>query len=192
MTRESDLRKLIAEVFRWTYLKGLNHVIGGNVSARLNEETILITPTRMPKHLVRPSSIVKMRLDGTVIGSGRPSSEWRMHVSVYSVRDDVKAIVHTHQPYTLALHAAGFKVDLSIAEAQAYLGTSVAEIPYYTPGSQELADAVARALKVRGVNVVILKNHGVVAVGSNLFEALNRAEVLENVAMITVLSNLLK
>jgi len=100
MVREAELRRLIAEVFRWTYLKGLNTTIGGNISARLDEETILITPSGMPKHLVKPANIVKMKLDGTVIGPGKPSSEWRMHVEIYKIRDDVKLLfMHIHQIY---------------------------------------------------------------------------------------------
>ena len=192
MTTEQELRRLIAEVFRWTYLKNLNTTIGGNVSARLDKETILITPTSTPKHLIKPANIVKMKLDGTVIGGGKPSSEWRMHIEIYKVRSDVKAIVHTHSPSILALSLAGVKPDLSICEAKTYLGDYVPEVPYYTPGSQELAEAVARVFKNVNVYVAILRNHGVVAVGSNLFEALNRAEVIEQVAYITLMSYLLK
>lgn len=192
MVREAELRRLIAEVFRWTYLKGLNTTIGGNISARLDEETILITPSGMPKHLVKPANIVKMKLDGTVIGPGKPSSEWRMHIEIYKIRDDVKAIVHAHPPNVLALTIAGYKIDVDLPEIKAYIGNNIPEVPYYTPGSQELAEAVARVFKARNVNITILRNHGVVAVGTNLFEALNRIEVLEHVAYITIMTYILR
>lgn len=190
--RESELRRLIAEVFRWTYLRKLNTTIGGNVSARLTDDTILITPSSVPKHLIKPANIVKMKLDGTVLSGGVPSSEWRMHVEIYKVRDDVKAVVHTHSSSILALSMAGYKVDTSVVEARYYLGETIPEIPYHPPGSQELADAVARTFKIGKVNVAILKNHGVVAVGSNLLEALNRAEVLEHLAEVTIHSSILE
>jgi len=190
--RESELRRLIAEVFRWTYLRKLNTTIGGNVSARLTDDTILITPSSIPKHLIKPTNIVKMKLDGTVLSGGVPSSEWRMHVEIYKVRDDVKAIVHTHSSSVLALSMAGYKVDTSIVEARYYLGETIPEIPYHPPGSQELAEAVARTFRIGKVNVAILKNHGVVAVGSNLLEALNRAEILEHLAEITIHSSILE
>lgn len=192
MVREAELRRLIAEVFRWTYIKGLNPVIGGNISARLDDETILITPSGMPKHLVRPANIVKMKLDGTVIGPGKPSSEWRMHVEIYKVRDDVRAIIHAHPPAILTLSLSGLKVDSSLVEVQVYVGDVIPEVPTYAPGSQELAEAVSRVFRARNVKVVILRNHGVVAVGSNIFEAFNRVEVLEQAAWITIMSHILK
>ncbi len=192
MTREAELRRLLAEVFRWTYVKGLNTTIGGNASVRLDDETILITPSGVPKHLIRPSNIVKMKLDGTVQGPGRPSSEWRLHVEIYKVRDDVKAVIHAHSPRVIALYDAGYKIDQSLVEVQTYIGSTVAEVGHLAPGSQELAEAVARSLRPRNVHVVVLHKHGVVAVGSNLFEALNRIEVLEHAAYITILEALLR
>ena len=192
MTKEAELRKLLAEVFRWTYIKGLNTAIGGNASARLDEETMLITPSGVPKHLIKPSNIVKMKLDGTVQGPGRPSSEWRLHAEIYKTRDDVKAIIHAHAPHVLALYNAGFKIDTSLVEVQTYLGSTIPEVGPLAPGSQELAEAVARALRPRNVYVVVLRGHGVVAVGSNLFEALNRLEVIEHAAYVTILQNILR
>ncbi|NPA99957.1 MAG: class II aldolase/adducin family protein [Crenarchaeota archaeon] len=191
MTREAELRRLLAEVFRWTYLKNLTTTMGGNASARLDEETILITPSGMPKHMIRPANIVKMKLDGTVQGPGRPSSEWRMHVEIYKTRDDVKAVLHVHSPHVLALYEAGYKLDIDIVELKAYVGPTIPEVGYLAPGSQELAEAVARALRPRNVNAVILRGHGIVTVGSNIFEALNRAEVIDQAAYITILRNLL-
>ena len=185
---ETSLRRIIVEIFRLAYVRRLTDLLGGNASARLGNDEVLITPTSMPKTLIKPQSIVKIRLDGTVISGGNPSSEWRMHVGIYRVRDDVKFVLHTHPPNILALTKAGLKIDLSLSEAISYVG-EVAEVPYLRPGSAELADAVSKALSRRGVTAVILKNHGLVTVGSTPYEALNRAEVLENLAYITLLSN---
>ncbi|NPA70923.1 MAG: class II aldolase/adducin family protein [Crenarchaeota archaeon] len=191
MTREAELRRLLAEVFRWTYLKNLTTTMGGNASVRLDEETILITPSGMPKHMIKPANIVKMKLDGTVQGPGKPSSEWRMHVEIYKTRDDVRAVLHVHSPHVIALYEAGYKLDIDIVELKAYVGPTIPEVGYLTPGSQELAEAVARALRPRNVNAVILRGHGIVTVGSNIFEALNRAEVIDQAAYITILRNML-
>ncbi|WP_367834524.1 class II aldolase/adducin family protein [Vulcanisaeta sp. JCM 16159] len=108
---EQSLRELIVEVFRLAYTRRLVDLLGGNVSARLNGNEVLITPTSMPKVLIKPQSIVKIRLDGTVVSGGNPSSEWRMHVGIYRVRDDVKFVLHTHPPNILALTKAGLKID---------------------------------------------------------------------------------
>ncbi|GAB6944674.1 class II aldolase/adducin family protein [Vulcanisaeta sp. JCM 14467] len=185
---ETTLRRMIVEVFRLAYARRLVDLLGGNASARLSSDEILITPTSMPKVLVKPQSIVKIRLDGTVVSGGNPSSEWRMHVGIYRVRDDVKFVLHTHPPNILALTKADLKIDLSLSEAVSYVG-EIAEVPYLRPGSSELADAVSRAISRRNVTAVILRNHGLVTVGSTPYEALNRAEVLENLAYITLLSN---
>ncbi|MGC8543353.1 MAG: class II aldolase/adducin family protein [Vulcanisaeta sp.] len=187
---EQSLRRSLVEIFRLAYAKRLVDLLGGNASARLSNDNILITPTSVPKVLIKPQSIVKIRLDGTVITGGKPSSEWRMHVGVYRVRDDVKFILHTHPPNILALTQAGFKIDLTFSEAISYVG-NVAEVPYLKPGSAELAEAVSRAISRKDVTAVILKNHGLVTVGSTPYEALNRAEVLENLAYITLMMKLL-
>ncbi|GAB6946643.1 class II aldolase/adducin family protein [Vulcanisaeta sp. JCM 16161] len=185
---EASLRRIIVEIFRLAYVRRLVDLLGGNASARLSSDEVLITPTSMPKVLMKPQSIVKIRLDGTVISGGNPSSEWRMHVGIYRVRDDVRFVLHTHPPNILALTRAGLKIDLSLSEAISYVG-EIAEVPYLKPGSAELADAVSKAISRRNVTAVILKNHGLVTVGSTPYEALNRAEVLENLAYITLLSN---
>ena len=185
---EASLRRIIVEIFRLAYARRLVDLFGGNASARLGNDEVLITPTSVPKILIKPQSIVKIRLDGTVISGGTPSSEWRMHVGIYRVRDDVRFVLHTHPPNILALTKAGLKIDLSLSEAVSYIG-EVAEVPYLKPGSSELADAVSKALSRRNVTAVILRNHGLVTVGSTPYEALNRAEVLENLAYITLLSN---
>ncbi len=187
---EASLRRLIVEVFRLAYARRLTDLLGGNASARLGNDEVLITPTSMPKVLIRPQSIVKIRLDGTVVSGGSPSSEWRMHVGIYRARDDIKFVLHTHPPNILALTKAGLRIDLSLSEAISYIG-EVAEVPYLKPGSVELADAVARAISRRDVTAVILRNHGLVTVGSTPYEALNRAEVLEDLAYITLLSSCL-
>lgn len=77
---EASLRRIIVEIFRLAYVRRLVDLLGGNASARLSSDEVLITPTSMPKVLMKPQSIVKIRLDGTVISGGNPSSEWRMHV----------------------------------------------------------------------------------------------------------------
>ncbi|ADN51386.1 class II aldolase/adducin family protein [Vulcanisaeta distributa] len=187
---EASLRRIIVEIFRLAYARRLVDLLGGNASARLGGDEVLITPTSMPKTLIKPQSIVKIKLDGTIVSGGNPSSEWRMHVGIYRVRDDVKFILHTHPPNILALTRAGLKVDLSFSEAISYVG-EIAEVPYLKPGSAELADAVARAVSKKNITAVILRNHGLVTVGSTPYEALNRAEVLENLAYITLLSNCL-
>nr|KJR71420.1 MAG: fuculose phosphate aldolase [Vulcanisaeta sp. AZ3] len=185
---EQTVRRLLVEITRLAYTKRLVDLLGGNASARLGGE-ILITPTSTPKVLIKPQNIVKMRLDGTVVSGGKPSSEWRMHVGIYKVRDDVKFILHTHPPNILALTQAGLNIDASLSEATSYVG-EIAEVPYIRPGTQELADAVSKAVLRRDITAVILRRHGLVTMGSSPYEVLNRTEVLENLAYITLMSRI--
>ncbi|WP_243669042.1 class II aldolase/adducin family protein [Vulcanisaeta sp. JCM 16161] len=112
---EASLRRIIVEIFRLAYVRRLVDLLGGNASARLSSDEVLITPTSMPKVLMKPQSIVKIRLDGTVISGGNPSSEWRMHVGIYRVRDDVRFVLHTHPPNILALTRAGLRSTYPLA-----------------------------------------------------------------------------
>ncbi len=182
------MRELIAEIFRLAYTRRLVDLLGGNASARLSGDEVLITPTSTPKVIIKPQNIVKIRLDGTVVSGGKPSSEWRMHVAIYRVRDDVRFVLHTHPPNILALTRAGLKIDMSLSEAISYVG-EVIDVPFLRPGSNELAEAVSRALSRKNVTAVILRNHGLVTVGVTPYEAFNRAEVLEDLAYITLMSS---
>ncbi len=182
------MRELIVEIFRLAYTRRLVDLLGGNVSARLSDDEVLITPTSTPKVIIKPQNIVKIRLNGTVVSGGKPSSEWRMHVGIYRVRDDVRFVLHTHPPNILALTRAGLKIDMSLSEAVSYVG-EVVDVPFLRPGSNELAEAVSRALSRKNVTAVILRSHGLVTVGATPYETFNRAEVLEDLAYITLMSS---
>jgi L-fuculose-phosphate aldolase len=120
--------------------------------------------------------------EGEVVkGRLRPTSEWRMHVAIYRRRRDVGAVVHTHDVLPTLL-AERIEAGL-LSEAEAYLGSGIAVVPYIQPGTAELAEAVAAALEKS--NVAILKRHGVVAVGRDLAEAVNRIEVVADLAKAT-------
>ena len=82
--------------------RGLNQGTSGNISLR-EGDGLLITPTSMAYDAMKPGDIVAMRLDGSVIGAGRPSSEWRFHLDILRERPDVGAVVHAHPNYCTTL-----------------------------------------------------------------------------------------
>jgi len=183
---EEELKRDICRVMRNLYRRGLVSALSGNVSARLPEsKEFWITPSGAFKGGLRPSNLVKLDLDGRVVaGSGRPSVEARMHAAIYRVRPDVNAVVHAHNPFTVGLVSAGVDLDSSVsAEALTYIGSRIEVAPYAPPGSEELAKLVAERAS-RGAKVIVLQSHGVVALGSNLYEAEAVAEALEEVALI--------
>lgn len=179
-----SLRAEVARYARLLWRRGLITLLSGNLSARLGD-VVAITPTRRPKPLLRPSDIALIRLDGTVI-EGCPSSEWRMHVAIYGARPDAMAIVHAHP---VEVVAAAEVADLNevfdrLSEARAYLNC-VGYADYAEPGTWELARAVAEAAK--RCDAVVMRRHGAVAIGPSLAEAVNRLEVLVDLARLHAL-----
>jgi L-fuculose-phosphate aldolase len=151
----------------------------GNVSCR-TPGGFLITAAGVPYREMTAEQVVALTLDGEPDpGSARPSSEWRMHLAIYTHRPDVAAIVHTHSPRATALACAGrgippFHYMIALA------GGGIRCMPYATFGSAELADAAIRGLENR--RATLLANHGVVAVGASLRQAHSVAVEVENLA----------
>lgn len=169
------------------YQRGHLTLFSGNVSAR-DGKRIVVTPTTWPKPFLTAEDLVWIDLEGRVLrGRLRPTSEWRLHVEVYKKRPDVNAVVHTHDVLPTVL-AEGIDASL-LSEAEAYLGSEIAVVPYIKPGTAELAEATASALARS--NVAVLKQHGVVAVGRSLAEAVNRVEVVADLAKATLYKRLI-
>ncbi len=152
----------------------------GNVSARLDSDRFLITPSGLPYARMRPDDLVALTLDGAVSGKGKPSSEWPFHAAIYAARPDAQAIVHTHSPRATALAATrrgipAFHYMIALAG-----GPDIRCADYATFGTPELAENAVKALA--GRKAVLLANHGVIAVGASLAGAWTIAFEVENLA----------
>ena len=180
------LREALVRYFKETYVKGLNTLMGGNASIRIGG-VVYITPSSVPKTELRPEDVVELSVDGSVArGFRAPSSEWRMHIAIYKATK-YTAVIHAHPPHILALYTAGLTLnDSPLSELRSYI-SRIGEVPYLKPGSAELAEAVASEV-AKGSDLVVLRNHGAVAVGQTLPEALNKLEVAEDVAKVILLS----
>ena len=180
---EDELKKEICRVMKALYQRGLVSALGGNVSARMpGAKEFWITPSGVFKGAVEPKDLVKLDLRGNIIdGRLRPSIEWPTHAAVYRVRPDVNAIVHAHNPFTLGLALAGIGIKPISVEAVMMLG-KVEIVPFAFPGTNELAKLVEKYAQ-SGARALILQNHGVLAMASNLVEAEAVAEVLEEVSI---------
>ncbi len=181
MTEEA-LREDLAMIGRLVYDRRLTFGSGGNISVRLNDRSILITPSGACKGLLRPEEMIKIDMqDGGWSGNKRPSMETPFHISIYRSREDVRAVIHCHPPSCTVLAIAGIPVRTTITpEGILVLGREVPLIPYATPGSEKLAEVVTDGLQ--NSDVCLLKKHGVIAVGKDLMEAFNRLETLEYIA----------
>lgn len=182
-TNRLVLKKEIVKTMALLYPMGLATPRGGNVSARVKGSgNFWITPTGVFKVDLKPSDLVKVTLDGKVLsGRLKPSVETPMHSSIYRTRSDVLAVIHAHSPLTLGVALAGVEIKPATPESFLQVG-EVPVVQFDISGTEELASKVVEVL--RSHNVAVMQNHGVVAVGRTLFEALNRLEIVEFTARI--------
>lgn len=162
----------------------------GNISVRSDDgATILITPSSRNYYLLAERDLVRVHL-GSRSAEGRwpPSSEWRLHARIYEARPEVNAVIHHHGTWSSAVAVARKTIPVLIDEA-ADIGP-IPTAPYAPSASEELAEVTSEQL-TRQTNAVLLANHGAVAVGRDLREALRRALEVERLAKIYCVAELL-
>jgi L-fuculose-phosphate aldolase len=162
----------------------------GNLSVRLENGKILSTPTLMSKGLMEPDDLVVVDLHGKKLSGGRNvSSEIAMHLLIYDKRPDINAVVHAHPPTATGYAAAGVALDVALcAELVVTLG-SVPLASYETPGTPELAEALAPL--VADHEAILMANHGVVTYGVDLRNAYMNMETVEHFAKIALVTHML-
>ncbi|BBJ27729.1 class II aldolase/adducin family protein [Athalassotoga saccharophila] len=160
----------------------------GNLSLRLENGNILITPSGIPYDAIREDDLVICDRSGNVVeGNLPPSSELKMHVAIYSSRKDVNAIVHTHSLYASIASAIFDEVQLLVEDVAMVIGGRIRVTSYRYPGTQELADEVVKALGDR--MAAIIANHGQVAVGPTMDDALLAAQMCEKASEMYVIAS---
>ncbi len=187
MKDDGTLKKEICTIAAIIYEKGFVVATDGNVSARTADNCILITPSG--QRAVTVEDIVKLDLDGTILGCKQnPSSEYRMHIEVYRRRTDVQGIIHTHPPYATAFAVAGIPLEPIIAEA-VFANGKIPITPYATPSTEEVPKSISELIKNHGA--LLLAHHGLLTVGKDLLDALNRTERVEFLAHVSFLAKML-
>jgi L-fuculose-phosphate aldolase len=171
--------RIAADMARKDFIAGA----AGNLSARLPDGSILITPSGANKGELTFEDLLTVDLEGNCLSgdaSCRPSSELPMHLEAYKRRPDVSAVVHAHPITCVALSLVGISLlEPLIPEALVLLGP-VVTTPYATPSSTENRDAIAGLIGEH--DVLILSHHGSLTVGRDLEAAYMRLEVLEHTA----------
>ena len=163
----------------------------GNVSVRIGERRMLVTPSGARKGFMEPRDMVLCDLEGRPVSgeSGRPSSETMMHTLIYAERPDVNAVVHAHPPCAIAHTIAGVGLDAPLMpEVFCELG-EIVTVPYTTPTTREVPDALRE--HVRCKVALIMERHGSITMGETLWKAYDRLEVLEHTARISLMANTL-
>lgn len=183
-------KRQICEIGRLMYYNHLAVANDGNISVRVSKTEFLVTPTRICKKDLTPEMILLMDTQGNVLaGNMLPSSEVKMHIKVYEMREDIGAVVHTHSPYATTFATIGRPLDrITVPSAYCFLGqVPIAE--YGTASTNELPNQIASHIMKH--DVILLKNHGALLAGQRLEETYFKAERLELYAQISVFSELL-
>lgn len=188
MLYETTRKELLKIVLR-LHEKDFIQLNSGNVSVRASKEHLAITPTGVSYDDIHAEDIVIIDLDGATIGGGlKPSSETPMHTTVYKNMPDVKAVVHTHSPYALAFAIVGRSIPVISTEGLAIRGP-IPVAQYACPGTEAQGWAAMKAMQgPPSVIGTLLKNHGVLATGTNLSRAYATACRIEMAAKIYFLA----
>lgn len=188
---EQQQRQDIVEVGKLIWQKGWVASNDGNISVRLDERRILATPTGLSKGRMQPEDLIVCDLDGRKLCDAprEGTTEILMHLSIYKLRPDVQAVVHSHAPISTGFATAGRGLQQPISpEVIVGLGC-VPLADYGLPGTPALSETLEPYLP--HYNAILLANHGLVTYGSNLWQAYYRMETVEHTAHIALVAHLL-
>jgi len=180
-------RQAVADYSKKLITSGLVKGTGGNISLSNPGKTLLaITPSGVAYEGLTPEDVVVVDMDGNrVDGQLKPSSEMAFHLALIKQRPDIKAVVHTHSEHATALACLRWELP-AVHYLIGSAGSVVPLAPYATFGTKALADNICRA--IGSSNAVLMANHGLVTVGTNLRKAFNTAELVEYVAKVYLIT----
>ncbi len=187
---EGEHRADLIRICRLIYEKGWVAMNDGNVSIRLDDDRVLCTPTAVSKGFVEPEDIIVCDMQGNkVCGTRERTSEIAMHYTIYSMRPDVRSVVHAHPPIATGFATAGRALDKALLpEVVIQLG-AVPLAAYGLPGTSALSEGMLPWIP--RYDALLLENHGCTAYGSDVWEAFFRMEMVEHFARITFVAEML-
>lgn len=171
------MREKVCETAKWMLESGLTQETFGNVSCRVDDQTIAITPSAIRYPKLTPSGISLIDLEGNIIESDYEiSTETPIHINVYQNRADAEAILHTHSPFATVFACLGEPIR-PYHNTLAHAGGTIYPSEYANNGTEELAQTVVDALNDR--RACLLRNHGVLAIGDSIRDARYVASIVE-------------
>jgi L-fuculose-phosphate aldolase len=173
---EQQLRSALLQTSHRMVELGLNRGTAGNASVRCGDN-ILITPSAVPLEDMREQDLVLLAADGKVIRGGKPSSEWFFHRDILAARSEIGAVLHMHSPYATTMACLRRNIPAVHYMVAMAGGSDIRCTPYSVFGEQELSDHALDALQ--GRMACLLGNHGMIALGKDLDEALYIANEVE-------------
>ncbi|HEV2021866.1 MAG TPA: class II aldolase/adducin family protein [Terriglobales bacterium] len=185
MKSERQHRAEIARFGKMIHELGYVAATDGNLSVRLGPNRILATPTSMSKGAMQAKDMVVVDMAGRkVSGRRNVSSEIGMHLLIYKLRPDVKAVVHAHPPTATGFAAAGMALDQALCSEVVITLGSIPLARYGTPGTSELSEALEPLIPRH--DAILMANHGVVTYGEDLLHAYMNMETVEHFARIAL------
>lgn len=189
-SRDLKVREEIVWACRKLAAAGLIAASDGNVSCRMADGFYLITPSGRPKAEIDVHDLIGVDVTGAVVsGSGKPSSEYRLHLLVYEKRPDVHAVVHAHPPLLTAMTLARVPFPADVFPEVWLTVGSVPTAPYATPSTDDVPRSVEPY--VSGHNAVLLARHGSLTLGCDVRQAYYRLEKMEHAAKILLAARVL-
>ena len=189
---ERSIREELTRISIKTYDRGLIGGTGGNISA-LWEEYMLITPSGVALCDTNVENIVKVHTptgEWTAKEPYIPSKEYRFHLAIYHIRPDVRAIVHCHARFATAY--AVRKMDIPYVTDAAFKQPPMPHVSFSPSGSEDLVEKVQEAARQNpGFRTILLDEHGIISVGTDLVQAYNFTDLAEEMAQIALLSKLI-
>ena len=184
-------REAVCRVGRLLYDRGYVAANDGNISVKVAENRLLITPSGVSKGRMTPEMLLVTDMDGTVIeGDRHPTSEGKMHLEVYRGRPDANAVVHAHPPVSTAFAVCRRGLETPyLSELVAGLGQVPCTTSFAMLSTEEVPESVRPYLADH--NALLLANHGALAWGGDLWEAFDRLETVEHTAKIVLNAQLL-
>ena len=187
---EKELRLDIVEVGRWVYQKGWVAANDGNISIRLDQGRILATPTGVSKGMMDPDDLIIVDMQGSKLeGRRERTTEIMMHLTIYGLRPDVRAVVHAHPPAATGFATAGKALNLALLP-EVIIGLGCVPLADYgLPGTPALTDPMLPYIPK--YDAILMGNHGAVTYGDDVQRAFFRMETVEHFARIALVAELL-
>lgn len=186
-SQKSTARISLVRFGKMLHRQGFVSGTDGNLSVRLDQDRVLVTPTGMSKALMKPEHMVVVSLDGKKLtGKLCPSSELPMHLAIYKLRPDVTAVVHAHPCYATGFASAGIALDEPLCSEVVISLGKVPLAAYANPGTQEVCEVLAPLIGEH--DAILMSNHGVVTYGEDLLTAYLKMESVEHFARIVVVA----
>ena len=160
------------------YRNGMTTTSGGNISIIDDNGDVWVTPSAIDKGTLRPTDIICVRKNGSIEGRHKPSSEYPFHIAIYKCRPEIKAVIHAHPPALVSFSIVRQIPNTNVLPQAKNVCGPIGYAPYALPGSNELGKVIAEEFK-KGVNAVIMENHGTVVGGFDLSDAYQRFETME-------------